>query len=703
MRSLGIFLVAICYLASGTSIDTLPSRVAEVLQPYIKGANEDSLIRTLYSPTSGTYRWKQEKAIHLLLDGIVKEVNANLAVVDEHFEHEKELIRSLRANTYNRLEMRTAEADKLLDELKANLDSAEKRKTQADETYDEKLGAKTAAAKLVIQRKKEEKDGKSEADRIYTKRHAEIEAEHNETRQQYVDELMFVAKLRQMIEQLNVEFKHKRGAGATAAPTVSPTPAPTIPTPAPTASPTPSPTLMNNLGGTNGWRMVSREVAHHQGLLTDLGRNFGFYDSQTLNMGPTFKYGRDYTEVAVSWGSKDNYVKFIASGDVFDDHVHKNMKIWHVTSSVPGADKYFDGEMGSLCRAAAQPGGGSHPNSHRYLPGLTSWAITPRSDENRQCGCSSPGEKGVGFYYGGNPVGCNDGCQCRGGGFTGFVTNGQAHSDVTLGKTVSIWVRKGKWRVLSGCHATEDGKIVTKTSPTTSAEVATAVAATPAIGVSASPTATNTHVTFGLTLLEQGGIMSAGAVVPTWGMKFGGGQISLYEFGNEIKNFDMHQGKDKFVLGDRAVRYKAGTVGRIEIEGGYPKAYLDNVFVHSFNTKIDSSHETTYAQFSFIEDNASVNVENVRESGYWKHYPNACQGNNRNCEQKTVEQCINDCHDDETCSLYMYNEKTGGCCQETCYPPDYSPPTNTGVPTCNAWIANCTEGWSSYVKELPKA
>lgn len=197
--------------------------------------------------------------------------------------------------------------------------------------------------------------------------------------------------------------------------------------------------------------------------------------------------------------------------------------------------------------------------------------------------------------------------------------------------------------------------------------------------------------------------MQPGDVVPNWAVQFGMGVISLFEFGREEKNFDMHQGNDKFVLGDKTVPYKVGQTARITIEGGFAKVYLGNTFIHSFNTKIDSSHETTYAQFSFYEDGSSVNVVGVQESGYWKQYPSACQGNNRNCEAKTVEQCISDCHDDASCSMYMYNSKTGGCCQETCYPPEYEAPVSSDVPTCNAWIANCTEGWSSYVKELPKA
>lgn len=222
--------------------DVIGSKLTRIL-PYIETLNSQSRFTGNYT----AYRHEQEVTIHLLLDDIVRTIENNLAAIDVKYHEEKQKLIDDREERYRDLEKATADAIEADKKADAELLAAKVERNHADSAFATAKGEYQSQVQEVARIQELERLGKAEADRILARDLIPVEMQHNESRRMFVEELMFVARIREMVENLHSGYRHNGGLGPTAhptpAPTPSPTPAPTpAPTPSPTKAPTPSPT-----------------------------------------------------------------------------------------------------------------------------------------------------------------------------------------------------------------------------------------------------------------------------------------------------------------------------------------------------------------------------------------------------------------------------------------------------------------------------
>eukprot|EP00933_Yihiella_yeosuensis_P081387 TRINITY_DN9499_c0_g1_i2.p1 TRINITY_DN9499_c0_g1~~TRINITY_DN9499_c0_g1_i2.p1 ORF type:complete len:679 (+),score=105.54 TRINITY_DN9499_c0_g1_i2:92-2128(+) len=156
------------------------------------------------------------------------------------------------------------------------------------------------------------------------------------------------------------------------------------------------------------------------------GDEFDDSNERTLDF-PKFQSKAGY-EVRIEWGW-DQFVEFtVPPGfDIFDQQqVHFHIPVTDVkqTSFKPHFNRsaYF-------CHGCIKDA--------TITPGDTCWALVPRYDRHRQCGCSSPGWQGNGIYYGGykKPSVCSG----QGGGFSGPSENFQPKGNLSsIGMTMKV-------------------------------------------------------------------------------------------------------------------------------------------------------------------------------------------------------------------------------------------------------------------------
>ncbi len=191
---------------------------------------------------------------------------------------------------------------------------------------------------------------------------------------------------------------------------------------------------MTTSGG--GWTLVGLELAGSTGT-------FRFLDADTNNdkalaagtanglIGKRF-IGK-YVGVLMKWGSDSLQFTRASSFDLFANTVNSAVALTNFQTSDSNLDGWVSNAGGAVLCVA------SRDNDIR--PGDTSWAITPKDDNNRFCGCDSGGWIGRGAYYGGTVNGQQTACLGFGGGWAGAKDNGVQKGSITPNYETRLFVR----------------------------------------------------------------------------------------------------------------------------------------------------------------------------------------------------------------------------------------------------------------------
>eukprot|EP01084_Bolivina_argentea_P271555 462115_1 len=200
--------------------------------------------------------------------------------------------------------------------------------------------------------------------------------------------------------------------------TISPTVPPTTP------APTHTPVTCSSTCTKTKWTEIARENVNDAG--SDLFRYLDFGNNiyskysicDILKYKIEWNYGTEtnklYTDKIVfelSDSNKYHYI-FEDSFNSIDPFIKINILSSTVPNIPPTDDQFF-------CKRCS--------SKYNIKYGDTCWAITNKSDTNRDCGCNAGGWVGSGIYYGGNTV-CNA-CGCFGGAFSGYKTTNISLTD----------------------------------------------------------------------------------------------------------------------------------------------------------------------------------------------------------------------------------------------------------------------------------
>jgi hypothetical protein len=170
-----------------------------------------------------------------------------------------------------------------------------------------------------------------------------------------------------------------------------------------------------------GWTLVALERPNNTENLKFLGVESGTPDdlinNQNGNLGVRFR--GLYSTVRIEW-DMNRFVQFdIGQNELFDDTVNLAIPISNALTSETTLQTWL-APGAKFCRAASQ--------SANALPGDTSWAVKPATDNNNICGCNSGSWAGRGAFYGGTDPGCTS-CDCHDGGFIGAKDTGEVKSE----------------------------------------------------------------------------------------------------------------------------------------------------------------------------------------------------------------------------------------------------------------------------------
>mmetsp|Transcript_38619 Transcript_38619/g.75985 ORF Transcript_38619/g.75985 Transcript_38619/m.75985 type:complete len:1819 (+) Transcript_38619:53-5509(+) len=146
-----------------------------------------------------------------------------------------------------------------------------------------------------------------------------------------------------------------------------------------------------------------------------------------LTVAPFVSAGNYFVKLV--WGSDFIEFKVPSEKNVFSQSQPEDITVTNIMTSV--LRPLISGSA-TFCHACV--------SSSKSRPGGTCWALTPRWDRNRKCGCSSGSWRGNGLYYGG--FSNANKCHGHGGGWAGPRLNKQPKGKVaSLGLT--IYVRDG--------------------------------------------------------------------------------------------------------------------------------------------------------------------------------------------------------------------------------------------------------------------
>jgi hypothetical protein len=138
-------------------------------------------------------------------------------------------------------------------------------------------------------------------------------------------------------------------------------------------------------------------------------------------------------EVKMKWSSGSKFVQFTvpAGKNIFEQTQNQNIPINSISTN-DGTITFANGN-GKFCHACVTGG--------VNRPGDTCWALTPNSDNHRQCGCNSQSWAGEGIYYGGKKK--HNKCHPQGGGFAGPKLHGHKKGNLgSLGLKVLVRCNK---------------------------------------------------------------------------------------------------------------------------------------------------------------------------------------------------------------------------------------------------------------------
>jgi hypothetical protein len=139
--------------------------------------------------------------------------------------------------------------------------------------------------------------------------------------------------------------------------------------------------------------------------------------------------------VKMEWYSGSKFVQFTvpAGKNIFEQTQDQNIPINGISTNEETIT--FAHGKGKFCHACVTGG------VNRW--GDTCWALTPESDNHRQCGCNSGGWAGEGIYYGGKKNPSPNKCEPQGGGFVGpKLYGGQKGNLGSLGLKVRVRCNK---------------------------------------------------------------------------------------------------------------------------------------------------------------------------------------------------------------------------------------------------------------------
>lgn len=185
--------------------------------------------------------------------------------------------------------------------------------------------------------------------------------------------------------------------------------------------------------GNDLWTLVGLEKPQSTENLKLLGVENGSPEALIMkdNAMIGIRFRKLYTAVRIEWDAA-RYIEFqVGNSEIFEDAVQLALPITAFKSSETNLQDWVMGGA-KFCRAASK--------KENKFPGDTSWAVKPMSDMNNVCGCNSMGWAGQGAFYGGTKNGCDNPCNCYGGGFAGAKDNGQAKGGIVSNTETRIYV-----------------------------------------------------------------------------------------------------------------------------------------------------------------------------------------------------------------------------------------------------------------------
>ena len=185
-----------------------------------------------------------------------------------------------------------------------------------------------------------------------------------------------------------------------------------------------------------GWTLVGREKIGGTG-------QFRFLDTDSSNA-PALASGASsglvgkrfvgkYTSVRIAWGASNIVFTKPVTFDLFANTVNLAVPLTAFSTTEAPLNGWVTSANGAVLCVA------SHDNDVR--PGDTSWAVTPKDDTHRDCGCDSGFWAGRGAYYGGTVSGQQTACNGYGGGWAAVKDDAVAKGGIVPTYETRIWIK----------------------------------------------------------------------------------------------------------------------------------------------------------------------------------------------------------------------------------------------------------------------